>query len=138
VHAAVGDLSVDRAVGINSVGEAGFAHWTISGDEEGNLVRGAVIVADRGLRILADKWIRGGAGAGAADRGLGVTTGATIGIVSGTEAGAGFAGRGAADRIDLREAGEAVLEELELRRGEGRERLAGVDAAGTHAGIARG
>jgi len=138
VHATVGHLGVDGTVGIYGVGEAGFAHRAIGGDEKGNLVRGAVIVADGGLRILTDERIGGGAGAGAADGGLRVTTGATVGIVSRAQAGAGFAGRVAADRIGLDEAREAVLKKLKLRRRKRGEWLTGVDATGAHAGIAGG
>src|SRR3984957_3361953 len=138
VNAAVGDLRVHRAIGINGVGEAGFAHRSISGDEKGNLIRGAVIVANGGLRILADERIGVGAGAGAADRRLGVAAGTTVGIESGTEAFARLAGRGAADRVNLREAVEAVLKKLELRGRKCRKWLAGIDAASAHAGIAGG
>src|ERR1700722_19716458 len=138
VHAAVGDLRVHRAIGINGVGEAGFAHRSISGDEKRNLIRGAVIVANGGLRILADERIGGGAWAGATDSGLGVAAGTTVGIESGTEAFTRLAGRGAADRVNLDEAVETVLEKLELRRRKCRQRLAGIDAASAHAGIAGG
>src|SRR5271156_3342160 len=124
VHAAVGSLG-DGAAGAEGEGKARFANGAVGRDEERNLIGGAGIEADGHLRILTDEGINCGAGAGAADGRLGVTTGATGGIETGAETFSRLAGNVAADGINLQETRETVLEELELRRGQSSERLAG-------------
>ena len=110
VDAAVGRVA-ERAVGIDEVWKARFANRAIGREEIRDGVSGAVVGGRDELRIYRR--------AGAADAGLRMATAATIGIVAGAEAEAGFVGRAAVDGIDSDETREAVFEVGELLREEG-------------------
>src|SRR5271170_5756313 len=77
--------SVRNAVGTDCEGEARFPNGSSGRDEVGDGVGGTVCSACFDLGIGADVWVLRGRGTRTASRRLRVTTGATVGIESGSE-----------------------------------------------------